>query len=192
VSDLRIPTGVVIDALRESDAVRCAALERLLFPGDDPWSAAAFRDELRAGHVYLAARSLGGAREETARSLGGAREETARSLGGAREEPARSGGELLVGYAGLAVLAGPPRAEAEIHTIGVDLAFQGRGIGRALLRGLLAVADTLHAAVFLEVRTDNDAARALYESESFAVVGLRRRYYQPSGADAHTMRREPR
>jgi ribosomal-protein-alanine N-acetyltransferase len=181
VSDLRIPTGVVIDALRESDAVRCAALERLLFPGDDPWSAAAFRDELRAGHVYLAARSLGGAREETARSLGGA-----------REEPARSGGELLVGYAGLAVLAGPPRAEAEIHTIGVDLAFQGRGIGRALLRGLLAVADTLHAAVFLEVRTDNDAARALYESESFAVVGLRRRYYQPSGADAHTMRREPR
>jgi ribosomal-protein-alanine N-acetyltransferase len=116
-----------------------------------------------------------------------------RSLGGAREEPARSGGgDLLVGYAGLAVLAGPPRAEAEIHTIGVDLAFQGRGIGRALLRGLLAVADTLHAAVFLEVRTDNDAARALYESEGFAVVGLRRRYYQPSGADAHTMRRESR
>jgi len=168
MNDLRIPTGVVIDALRESDAARCAALERMLFPGDDPWSAAAFRDELRAGHVYLAARSLGGAREEAARS------------------------DLLVGYAGLAVSAGPPKAEAEIHTIGVDPAFQGRGIGRAMLRGLLAAADQLHATVFLEVRTDNTAARALYESEGFAVVGLRRRYYRPSGADAHTMRREPR
>jgi ribosomal-protein-alanine N-acetyltransferase len=158
VNDVRTPTGVVIDALREADAPRCAALERLLFAGDDPWNATAFRDELRAGHAYLAART----------------------------------GELLVGYGGLAVVAGPPEAEAEIHTIGVDPAFQGRGIGRALLRGLLAVADTLHATVFLEVRTDNAAARALYESEGFAVVGLRLRYYQPSGADAHTMRREAR
>lgn len=149
---------VVIAPLHESDAPRCAALERVLFPGDDPWSAAAFRDELRAGHVYLAARR----------------------------------GDELVGYAGIALVAGPPRAEAEIHTIGVDPAAQGRGIGRALLDGLLAAVDRLHATVFLEVRTDNDAARALYESAGFAVVGLRRRYYQPSGADAHTMRREPR
>ena len=34
------------------------------------------------------------------------------------------------------------------------------------------------------------AARALYEAEGFTVVGLRRRYYRPSGADAHTMRRD--
>jgi ribosomal-protein-alanine N-acetyltransferase len=186
VNGVRTPPDVVIDALRESDAPRCAALEQLLFPGDDPWTAAAFTEELRAGHAYLAARSLGGAREGTARSLGGAREGTARSLGGARR------GALLVGYGGIAVVAAPPRAEAEIHTIGVDPAFRGRGIGRALVRGLLAVADALHATVFLEVRTDNDVARALYASEGFAVVGLRRGYYRPSGADAHTMRREPR
>jgi ribosomal-protein-alanine N-acetyltransferase len=164
VNEVRTPPDVVIDALRESDAPRCAALEQLLFPGDDPWSAAAFREELAAGHAYLAARSLGGARE----------------------------GALLVGYGGIAVVAAPPRAEAEIHTIGVDPAFQGRGIGRALVGGLLAVADALHATVYLEVRTDNDVARALYEGEGFAVVGLRRGYYRPSGADAHTMRREPR
>jgi [ribosomal protein S18]-alanine N-acetyltransferase len=169
VNDVQTPPAVVIDTLREPDAPRCAALERLLFPGDDPWSAAMFREELRAGHVYLAARSLGGAREGTARE-----------------------GTTLIGYGGIAVVAGSPAAEAEIHTIGVDPAFQGRGIGRALLRALLAVADALHAAVFLEVRTDNATARALYESEGFAVVGLRRRYYQPSGADAHTMRREAR
>ena len=99
---------------------------------------------------------------------------------------------MLVGYAGLAFVAGPPHAEAEIHTIGVDPAHQRLGVGRALLRGLLAVADAAAATVFLEVRTDNDAARALYEAERFTVVGLRKRYYRPSGADAHTMRREAR
>src|SRR4029079_6877914 len=66
---------------------------------------------------------------------------------------------------------------------------QGRGSGRALLRHLLAVADAAHAAVFLEVRTDNEPAHALYASEGFTVFGLRKRYYAPSGADAHTMRR---
>ena len=150
------PAGTVIDALRPADALRCAELERLLFPGDDPWTANAFRQELRAGHHYLAARE----------------------------------GELLVGYAGLAFVALPPQAEAEIHTIGVDPAHQGRGIGRALLRGLLEVADAAHAAVFLEVRTDNDAARSMYASEGITVIGLRRHYYRPSGADAHTMRRD--
>ncbi|HYH32117.1 MAG TPA: ribosomal protein S18-alanine N-acetyltransferase [Pseudonocardia sp.] len=164
-----MPATVHIDALRESDAARCAELERLLFPGDDPWSERAFREELRAGHPYLAARSLSGERIGTARD-----------------------GDLLVGYGGIGFVAGPPHAEAEIHTIGVDPAHQRRGIGRALLRGLLAVADEVGAAVFLEVRTDNDAARALYEAEGFTVVGLRKRYYRPSGADAHTMRREPR
>lgn len=158
---MRRPSDVVIDALLASDAPRCAELERLLFVDDDPWSATAFRDELRAGHVYLAARTVDAAAE-------------------------------LVGYGGIAVVAGPPQVEAEIHTIGVDPAHQGRGIGRALLRGLLVTVDRVHGTVFLEVRVDNDAARALYESEGFAVVGRRRSYYQPSGTDAHTMRREPR
>jgi ribosomal-protein-alanine N-acetyltransferase len=148
---------VLIEALRETDADRCAELEKLLFPGDDPWSARAFREELRLGHHYLAARD----------------------------------GDELVGYAGLAFVAGPPHAEAEIHTIGVDPAHRRRGIGRELLQGVLDVADGAGATVFLEVRTDNDAARALYEAEGFTVVGLRKRYYSPSGADAHTMRREP-
>ena len=40
----------------ESTRAKLAELERLLFPGDDPWSERAFRDELRAGHPYLAAR----------------------------------------------------------------------------------------------------------------------------------------
>ncbi len=96
----------------------------------------------------------------------------------------------LVGYGGLAFTAGPPDPEAEVHTVAVAPGHQGRGIGRALVRGLLAVADAGRAEVFLEVRADNEPAHRLYESEGFTVVGLRRGYYPVSGADAHIMRRE--
>ena len=154
------PGAAPIDRLAPGDAAACARLEALLFAGDDPWSAAAFASELRAGHHYLAARR----------------------------------GGVLVGYAGIALMPAPASsrggAEAEVHTIGVDPAEQGRGTGRALLRGLLRAADGLHAQTFLEVRTDNAPALALYASEGFEVVGTRRRYYA-SGADAHTMRRLP-
>ncbi|HEY2763742.1 MAG TPA: ribosomal protein S18-alanine N-acetyltransferase [Pseudonocardiaceae bacterium] len=102
---------------------------------------------------------------------------------GHRYLAARENGSLI-GYAGLARLG----REAEVHTLAVDPAHQGRGIGRALLRALLEHATG--ATVFLEVRTDNDSALALYRSEGFAVVGTRRGYYRPSGADAFTMRRE--
>jgi ribosomal-protein-alanine N-acetyltransferase len=75
-----------------------------------------------------------------------------------------------------------------VHTIGVDPAYQGQGIGRRMLAELLNFAD--RGVVFLEVRTDNEAALALYRSMGFEQVGLRRRYYRVSGADAYTMRRE--
>jgi ribosomal-protein-alanine N-acetyltransferase len=156
-----VTTGVLVDGLTAADADACARLEALLFPGDDPWPAPAFEAELRAGYHYLAAR-----------------------------DPATG---ALVGYAGIALLPGTAAggAEAEVHTIGVDPGHQGAGVGRALLEGLLTAADALSATVYLEVRTDNEAALALYRSEGFAVVGTRRRYYA-SGADAHTMARPAR
>lgn len=147
---------VVLGPLTPGDAAECARLEALLFPGDDPWSAAAFRSELQAGHPYVAARA----------------------------------GDRLVGYAGIALLPAPAfgrdPAEAEVHTIGVDPMVQGHGVGRRLLRALLDRADAIAAVTYLEVRTDNVPALALYRSEGFEVVGTRRRYYA-SGADAHTM-----
>ncbi len=94
----------------------------------------------------------------------------------------------LVGYAGISRLGRTPPFEYEVHTIGVDPAYQGRGIGRRLLDELLAFADG--GVVYLEVRTDNEAAIALYASAGFERLGLRRRYYRVSGADAYTMRRE--
>ncbi|MBS1692324.1 MAG: ribosomal protein S18-alanine N-acetyltransferase [Actinobacteria bacterium] len=96
-------------------------------------------------------------------------------------------GQTVVGYAGIARLGRKAPYEYEIHTVGVDSAYQGRGIGRAMLTALLD-----HAAggvVFLEVRTDNEAAIALYESAGFVTIGVRKRYYRVSGADAFTMRR---
>jgi ribosomal-protein-alanine N-acetyltransferase len=95
--------------------------------------------------------------------------------------------DQLVGYAGISRLGRKPPYEYEIHTIGVDPAYQGRGIGRRLLDDVLERAD---GTVFLEVRTDNTPAITLYESVGFVNIGLRKRYYRASGADAYTMRRE--
>lgn len=101
---------------------------------------------------------------------------------------ARSDGRL-VGYAGIARLGRMRPYEYEIHTIGVDPDFQGQGIGRRLLNDMLELASG--GTVFLEVRTDNEPAIKLYESAGFVNIGLRKRYYRASGADAYTMQRLP-
>jgi [ribosomal protein S18]-alanine N-acetyltransferase len=100
--------------------------------------------------------------------------------------------DTLVGYGGISIVGSRLDAEASVHTIGVDPAWQGRGVGRALLEGLLAVADEWRAPVYLEVRTDNAPAIGLYRSHGFTTIGRRRGYYQPSGADAFTMARPAR
>jgi [ribosomal protein S18]-alanine N-acetyltransferase len=98
--------------------------------------------------------------------------------------------DKLVGYAGVARLGRKPPYEYEIHTIGVDPTYQGQGIGRQILDRLLKfVGDDT---VYLEVRTDNVPAIAMYESAGFVNVGLRKRYYRASGADAYTMQRPAR
>jgi [ribosomal protein S18]-alanine N-acetyltransferase len=98
---------------------------------------------------------------------------------------------LLIGYAGLSVAGRPRDQEASVHTIGVDPTWQGQGVGSALLRTLLAIADERSAPVFLEVRTDNEQAIRMYEAYGFVRLGLRKRYYQPANADAYTMGRPP-
>lgn len=102
---------------------------------------------------------------------------------------ALSDADEVAGYAGLAFAGVPGDWETSVHTIGVHPSYQGKGIGTALLTALLARADELEAPVFLEVRTDNDTAIRLYERHGFERLGVRKRYYQPSGADAYTMRR---
>ena len=93
----------------------------------------------------------------------------------------------IVGYAGLAAY----RYEAHVLTVGTRKDRQRQGIGRLLLRALLGEADRRKAErVLLEVRSDNGAAIALYETEGFAAVGIRKGYYQPGNHDAVVMIRE--
>ena len=54
---------------------------------------------------------------------------------------------------------------------------------------LVHAADLLDGPIFLEVRTDNVPAITLYESYGFSILGTRKGYYQPSGADAYAMMR---
>ena len=96
-------------------------------------------------------------------------------------------GEDVVGYAGLCAYSVDV---SYIQTIGVTADHQGHGIGTTLLVALLDHADSRGASqVDLEVRADNASAIRLYERHGFGRVGVRRGYYQPSGADALVMRR---
>lgn len=97
--------------------------------------------------------------------------------------------DKLVGYAGISRLGRTPPFEYEIHTIGVDPAYQGSGIGRRMMTELLDFAGP-GSPVYLEVRTDNEPAIGLYASLGFEKVAVRKRYYRVSGADAYTMRRD--
>lgn len=74
-------------------------------------------------------------------------------------------------------------AVGEAHILNLCIApeLQGRGLGRGLLKVLLATARRHGATiVFLEVRTSNKAAYKLYHKQGFNEVGLRRNYY-PNG-----------
>ncbi len=91
----------------------------------------------------------------------------------------------VAGYAGL-LAAG---RQADVLTLAVAAGRWGRGIGSALLTALLAEAARRGCTeAFLEVRADNGRAQELYRRYGFGQVGIRRGYYQPSGADALVMR----
>ena len=93
----------------------------------------------------------------------------------------------LLGWAGVMVVD----AAAEVLTVGVIETARRRGIARALLAGLLAEAVARGATeAFLEVRVDNGGARALYASDGFVEIGVRRGYYDAGRVDAVVMRRE--
>lgn len=92
----------------------------------------------------------------------------------------------VVGYGGLAALDGT----GDIQTIAAAPDHWGTGLGPRLLQALLAAAHRFGCReVLLEVRVDNGRAQRLYERHGFAVIGVRRGYYQPGNVDALVMRR---
>ncbi|MDQ1692069.1 MAG: [ribosomal protein S18]-alanine N-acetyltransferase [Pseudonocardiales bacterium] len=91
----------------------------------------------------------------------------------------------LLGDAGLMTIGGT----AQILTVGVLPGARRRGVGRLLVRALVAEARRRKAEeVLLEVRIDNEPARFLYEAEGFEALGTRRGYYEQGRVDALTMR----
>jgi ribosomal-protein-alanine N-acetyltransferase len=69
--------------------------------------------------------------------------------------------------------------ETHVLNLTVDKKLRRQGLGRFLLENVLAYSrDQSLSSVFLEVRPGNKAAIALYESEGFEPVGVRRGYYR--------------
>jgi ribosomal-protein-alanine N-acetyltransferase len=94
-------------------------------------------------------------------------------------------GGAVVGYAGV----DRGGEVADVMTVAVAPAAQGRGFGLVLMEWLIASARHGGAHhLMLEVRADNVAAQRLYTKMGFEMLSVRRRYYQPGDVDAHIMR----
>ncbi|HPX95249.1 MAG TPA: ribosomal protein S18-alanine N-acetyltransferase [Brevefilum fermentans] len=82
--------------------------------------------------------------------------------------------------------------EAHIGTLAVHPEYRGRSIARRLLAKVLLEATRLGAThALLEVRASNHDALHLYNKCGFAVVGVRKGYYQDAGEDALLMTLNP-
>lgn len=91
----------------------------------------------------------------------------------------------VVGYAGVDCRGDV----ADVMTIAVSPPAQGQGLGAVLLHWLIAEARRAGAEhLMLEVRADNVVAQRLYAATGFAMLSVRRKYYQPGDVDALIMR----
>jgi len=79
---------------------------------------------------------------------------------------------------------------ASIQNLAVASEFRRCGYGEILLAHMIELAQSLNVAtIFLEVRTGNVAARALYEKHGFSAIGVRKDYYRFPTEDAIIMAR---
>ena len=91
----------------------------------------------------------------------------------------------LLGWAGLMTIADT----AQIFTVGTVPQARRQGVARRLVEAMLDEARRRDATeVFLEVRVDNAAAKALYEGFGFRPLRIRRGYYDGGRVDAVEMR----
>jgi ribosomal-protein-alanine acetyltransferase len=181
-----------IRRLRGGDLRKVLAIERQAFP-EDPWT-------LASGKGWLA-RSLSGGQARGAVRLAQLirlirlREaihlvQLARFAGlgkpATRYYAVAEADGTIAGYGCLSAVAG---GRAHVQAIAVRADREGEGIGTALLTDLIATAAARECReIFLDVRAENDRARLIYLRHGFTEVGVRRGYYQPSGADGIVMR----
>ena len=134
----------------------------------DPWSRSAFASLLGHRHVlFLVADWFTG--------------------GGVGHDDLSAPHAELAGY----VVAWLAADEAEIANLAVSPARRGQRIGAHLLDAALGELMVRGAAaVYLEVRESNAAARRLYASRGFHEVGRRKKYYRRPQEDALVLRRD--
>ena len=90
----------------------------------------------------------------------------------------------LLGYVGMMYVLD----EGYISNVAVSPKFRRQGIADALIAELVKRAEELELSfVTLEVRSSNDAARALYSKHGFSDVGIRKNYYNFPKEDAILM-----
>lgn len=92
----------------------------------------------------------------------------------------------IIGYASLRFVGN----EGDINTISVARDFQRKGYGQLLLNWLEQTAkENGVKELFLDVRTDNDPAIAIYKKNGYLRIDVRRNYYGRS-IDADVMRKK--
>ena len=90
----------------------------------------------------------------------------------------------LAGY----IVARETAGELHINNVAVREQYRRRGIGRALLSKVVDEAHRLNVTTaFLEVRSGNLAAQALYERCGFRAIARRSNYYSDPSEDAVVM-----
>jgi ribosomal-protein-alanine N-acetyltransferase len=90
----------------------------------------------------------------------------------------------IAGY----IVARETAGELHINNFAVRTEYRRRGIGAALLNRVIEEALRRHAnAAFLEVRSANRAAQALYEKCGFKAIARRANYYSEPKEDAVVM-----
>ncbi len=151
---------------QEDDIAEIAALERENF--SDPWS----EDSLRSAYgmkILVDVSYKEGLASGNAEMFGC---------------PLKNTTEKVDGYIIIRTVAG----ESELLRICVEKNARRGGIGGKLLtEGLKLAKEDGAEKMFLEVRSKNDPAKALYEKAGFKEVGVRKNYYSDPQDDAVIM-----
>jgi len=91
----------------------------------------------------------------------------------------------IVGYASFRYVG----KQGDVNTVAVSSEHQGKGIGTALMDWLESQAVLRNVReIFLEVRSDNEAALRMYISRGYERIDVRRNYYGNT-IDANIMRK---
>jgi len=94
--------------------------------------------------------------------------------------------DKIVGYVSFRYVAD----EGDVVTIAVDTSVQKQGVGTLMMDWLESAASIRGIKnLFLEVRSDNIPAIAMYLARDFERIDLRRNYYD-TGVDAYVMRKK--